>query len=149
MDYSKLRLPSQTRRAQLDGDIVTVEVTAFAVEQLTDVTYSSNCPRSAKSASCEEFGVIESRQIHIVLVCPGRGGRSKRTRLPRRIRPSSMPTRLGRVDGEIRHAGANLEPPAHGERRTGARQAAATSFAKMAGNEAAFPFEKSVVFHAL
>lgn len=73
MDYSKLRFAPSHEWAQLDGDIVTVGVTAFAVEQLTDVTYLE-LPKVGKVCKPgEEFGVIESVKSTSSLYAPVAG----------------------------------------------------------------------------
>ena len=46
--------------AKLDGDIVTVGITAFAVEQLTEPTYLELPKLGKQLAAGDELGIIES-----------------------------------------------------------------------------------------
>ena len=46
--------------AKLDGDVVTVGITAFAVEQLTEPTYLELPKVGKEFATGDEFGIIES-----------------------------------------------------------------------------------------
>jgi len=73
MDYSTLRFAPTHEWAKLDGDTVTVGVTAFAVEQLTDVTYLE-LPKVGKVCKPgDEFGVIESVKSTSSLYAPVAG----------------------------------------------------------------------------
>lgn len=73
MDLSSLRYAPSHEWAKLDGDIVTVGVTAFAVEQLTDVTYLE-LPKVGKVCKAgDEFGVIESVKSTSSLYAPVAG----------------------------------------------------------------------------
>lgn len=73
MDLSTLRYAPTHEWAKLDGDVVTVGVSAFAVEQLTDVTYLE-LPKIGKSyKSGDEFGVIESVKSTSSLYAPVNG----------------------------------------------------------------------------
>ena len=73
MDYSTLRFAPSHEWAKQDGDTVTVGVTAFAVEQLTDVTYLE-LPKVGKVCKAgDEFGVIESVKSTSSLYAPVAG----------------------------------------------------------------------------
>jgi glycine cleavage system H protein len=73
MDFSSLRYAPSHEWAQRDGDTVTVGVTAFAVEQLTDVTYLE-LPKVGKVCKAgDEFGVIESVKSTSSLYAPVAG----------------------------------------------------------------------------
>ncbi len=73
MDYAALRFASSHEWAKQDGDTVTVGVTAFAVEQLTDVTYLE-LPKVGKVCKAgDEFGVIESVKSTSSLYAPVAG----------------------------------------------------------------------------
>jgi len=57
---SNLRYASSHEWAKLDGDIVTVGITKFAIEQLTEPTYLE-LPKVGKVLKAgDEFGIIES-----------------------------------------------------------------------------------------
>ena len=73
MDLNALRYAPTHEWAKLDGDIVTVGVSAFAVEQLTDVTYLE-LPKVGKVYKPgDEFGVIESVKSTSSLYSPVAG----------------------------------------------------------------------------
>lgn len=73
MDYSTLRFAPSHEWAKQDGDTVIVGVTAFAVEQLTDVTYLE-LPKVGKVCKAgDEFGVIESVKSTSSLYAPVAG----------------------------------------------------------------------------
>ena len=73
MDLSTLRYAPTHEWAKRDGDVVTVGVTAFAVEQLTDVTYLE-LPKVGKTCKAgDEFGVIESVKSTSSLYAPVAG----------------------------------------------------------------------------
>ena len=73
MDYSALRFATTHEWAKQDGETVTVGVTAFAVEQLTDVTYLE-LPKVGKVCKAgDEFGVIESVKSTSSLYAPVAG----------------------------------------------------------------------------
>lgn len=73
MDYTQLRFAPSHEWAKQDGDTVTVGVTAFAVEQLTDVTYLE-LPKVGKVCKAgDEFGVIESVKSTSSLYAPVAG----------------------------------------------------------------------------
>lgn len=73
MDLTALRYAPTHEWAKLDGDIVTVGVSAFAVEQLTDVTYLE-LPKVGKVCKPgDEFGVIESVKSTSSLYSPVAG----------------------------------------------------------------------------
>ena len=73
MDPTALRYTPSDEWARLDGDTVTIGVTAFAVEQLTDVTYLE-LPSVGKTLDKgQEFGVIESVKATSNLYAPVAG----------------------------------------------------------------------------
>ncbi|MBY0460288.1 MAG: glycine cleavage system protein GcvH [Gemmataceae bacterium] len=59
--------------AKLDGDVVTVGVTAFAVEQLTEPTYLELPTVGAVLSAGEKFGIIESYKSTSDLYSPVAG----------------------------------------------------------------------------
>ncbi|HEY2785924.1 MAG TPA: glycine cleavage system protein GcvH [Fimbriiglobus sp.] len=73
MDLNALRYTSSDEWARLDGDTLTVGVTAFAVEQLTDVTYLELPSVGKKLDKGQEFGVIESVKATSSLYAPVAG----------------------------------------------------------------------------
>jgi glycine cleavage system H protein len=73
MDLNSLRYSQSDEWARLDGDVVTVGVTAFAVEQLTDVTYLELPAVGKKLDKGQEFGVIESVKATSPLYAPVAG----------------------------------------------------------------------------
>jgi glycine cleavage system H protein len=70
MDLNALRYTQSDEWARLDGDTVTVGVTAFAVEQLTDVTYLELPSVGKMLDKGQEFGVIESVKATSSLFAP-------------------------------------------------------------------------------
>jgi glycine cleavage system H protein len=73
MDLSALRYAKSHEWAKKDGDTVTVGITRFAVDQLTDVTYLE-LPKVGKSFKAgDEFGVIESVKSTSPLYAPVAG----------------------------------------------------------------------------
>lgn len=70
---SNLRYASTHEWAQLDGEVVTVGVTAFAVEQLTEPTYLELPPVGTVLAPGGKFGVIESYKSTSDLYSPVAG----------------------------------------------------------------------------
>ncbi len=60
MDPNALRYATTHEWAALDGDIVTVGITAFAVEQLTEPTFLDLPKVGKKFDAGQEAGVIES-----------------------------------------------------------------------------------------
>ena len=56
----ELRYAKSHEWAKLDGDVVTVGITAFAVEQLTEPTYLETEPVGATLAVGQRLGIIES-----------------------------------------------------------------------------------------
>jgi glycine cleavage system H protein len=60
MDPQKLRYAKTHEWASLDGDVCTVGLTQFAVEQLTDVIYIELPDVGEPTAAGESFGEIES-----------------------------------------------------------------------------------------
>jgi glycine cleavage system H protein len=73
MDLSALRYSQSDEWARLDGDTVTVGVTSFAIEQLTDVTYLELPAVGKKLDKGQEFGVIESVKATSALYAPVAG----------------------------------------------------------------------------
>lgn len=57
---SDLRYASTHEWAKQDGDVVTVGVTAFAIEQLTEPTYLELPAVGAALTAGDKFGIIES-----------------------------------------------------------------------------------------
>jgi len=73
MDQSRLRYAPTHEWAHLDGDTVTVGITAFAAEQLGDITYLE-LPKLGKAFKAgEEFGVVESVKSTSPLYAPVAG----------------------------------------------------------------------------
>jgi glycine cleavage system H protein len=73
MDLAKLKYSASHEWALLEGTTVTVGVTKFAVDQLTDVTYLE-LPKVGKAyAKGAEFGVIESVKSTSSLYSPVEG----------------------------------------------------------------------------
>ncbi len=60
MDPKDLRYTKSHEWASLDGDVCTVGITKYAVEQLTDVTFLELPEPGTKVTSGERFGEIES-----------------------------------------------------------------------------------------
>lgn len=59
--------------ARLEGDVVTVGVTAFAIEQLTEPTYLELPPVGTEVKAGEKFGIIESYKSTSDLYSPVSG----------------------------------------------------------------------------
>ncbi|GAC1309369.1 MAG: glycine cleavage system protein GcvH [Isosphaeraceae bacterium] len=73
MDLSKLRYAKSHEWASLQGDICTVGITQFAVEQLTDVT-NLDLPKIGKQVTAgKPFGEIESVKAVFDLYAPVSG----------------------------------------------------------------------------
>lgn len=73
MDLSSLRYAKSHEWAKADGGVVTVGITRFAVDQLTDVTYLE-LPKVGKIFGAgDEFGVIESVKSTSPLYAPVAG----------------------------------------------------------------------------
>jgi len=73
MDQSTLRYAQTHEWAALDGDIVTIGITAFAAEQLGDITYLE-LPKVGKVLKAgDEFGVVESVKSTSPLYAPVAG----------------------------------------------------------------------------
>jgi glycine cleavage system H protein len=73
MDLNSLRYATSHEWAKLDGDVATVGITRFAVDQLTDVTYLE-LPKVGKVFKAgDEFGVIESVKSTSPLYAPVAG----------------------------------------------------------------------------
>jgi glycine cleavage system H protein len=60
MNLSKCRFAETHEWACLEGNLCTVGITKFAVEQLTDVTYLKLPPVGARVAAKQSFGEVES-----------------------------------------------------------------------------------------
>jgi glycine cleavage system H protein len=73
MDLTALRYTTSDEWARLDGDTVTIGVTAFAVEQLTDITYLELPSVGKNLDKGQEFGVIESVKATSNLYAPVAG----------------------------------------------------------------------------
>jgi glycine cleavage system H protein len=73
MDQSKLRYLSSHEWADIQGDVCTVGITQYAVEQLTDVTHLQ-LPAVGKAVVAEQpFGEIESVKAVFDLNAPVSG----------------------------------------------------------------------------
>ncbi len=73
MDQSKLRYLSSHEWADIQGDVCTVGITQYAVEQLTDVTHLQ-LPAVGKAVSAgQPFGEIESVKAVFDLNAPVSG----------------------------------------------------------------------------
>lgn len=73
MDLNALRYAKSHEWSQLDGDVVTVGITQYAVEQLTDVTYLQ-LPKVGDSVTAgKPFGEIESVKAVFDLYAPVSG----------------------------------------------------------------------------
>ena len=70
---TSLRYASTHEWARLEGDIVTVGVTAFAIEQLTEPTYLELPPVGSELKAGEKFGIIESYKSTSDLYSPVAG----------------------------------------------------------------------------
>ncbi|MCI0643151.1 MAG: glycine cleavage system protein GcvH [Gemmataceae bacterium] len=68
-----LRYATTHEWASLDGDVCTVGITQFAVEQLTDVVYVELKPVGTKLKPGERFGEIESVKAVSDLYAPVEG----------------------------------------------------------------------------
>lgn len=73
MDLSKLRYAKSHEWANLQGDICTVGITKFAVEQLTDVTNLELPKVGKKVEGGKPFGEIESVKAVFDLYAPVSG----------------------------------------------------------------------------
>jgi glycine cleavage system H protein len=73
MDLSKLRYAKSHEWADLQGDVCTVGITQFAIEQLTDVT-NLELPKAGKKLEAgKPFGEIESVKAVFDLYAPVSG----------------------------------------------------------------------------
>lgn len=78
MDQSKLRYLPSHEWADIQGDVCTVGITAYAVEQLTDVTHLQ-LPTVGKAVTASQpFGEIESVKAVFDLNAPMTGTISER-----------------------------------------------------------------------
>ena len=73
MDLSTLRYAPSHEWSAIVGDIVTVGITQFAVEQLTDVTYLELLKVGKTIKPGDEFGVVESVKSTSPLIAPVSG----------------------------------------------------------------------------
>ena len=73
MDPKTLRFAKSHEWAKLDGDICTVGITKFAVEQLTDVVYIEMPDVGDHTFAGESFGEIESVKAVSDLYAPVNG----------------------------------------------------------------------------
>jgi glycine cleavage system H protein len=73
MDLSSLRYARTHEWAKIDGDVATVGITRFAVDQLTDVTYLELPKVGKRFKAGDEFGVIESVKSTSPLYAPVAG----------------------------------------------------------------------------
>ena len=79
MDQSKMRYLPSHEWADIQGDVCTVGITAYAVEQLTDVTHLQ-LPAVGKAVTASQpFGEIESVKAVFDLNSPVTGTVSERT----------------------------------------------------------------------
>jgi glycine cleavage system H protein len=73
MNRDALKYAKTHEWALVDGDVVTVGITQFAVDQLTDVTYLE-LPKVGKTLKLgDEFGVVESVKSTSPLYAPVAG----------------------------------------------------------------------------
>lgn len=70
---SELRYASTHEWAKLEGDVVTVGVTAFAIEQLTEPTYLELMPVGTALKAGDKLGIIESYKSTSDLYSPVAG----------------------------------------------------------------------------
>ncbi len=70
---TELRYSSTHEWAKLEGDVVTVGVTAFAIEQLTEPTYLELKPVGTQFQPGDKLGVIESYKSTSDLYSPVAG----------------------------------------------------------------------------
>lgn len=70
---ANLRYATSHEWAKLDGDVCTVGITDFAVEQLTDVVYVELKPVGTKVSTGARFGEIESVKAVSDLYAPIEG----------------------------------------------------------------------------
>ena len=70
---TSLRYAATHEWAKLDGDVVTVGVTAFAIEQLTEPTYLELKPVGTQLQPGEKLGIIESYKSTSDLYSPVAG----------------------------------------------------------------------------
>lgn len=73
MDLNALRYAKSHEWARLDGDIVTVGITQYAVDQLTDVTHLQLPKVGAAVTAGKPFGEIESVKAVFDLYAPVTG----------------------------------------------------------------------------
>ena len=68
-----LRYSDSHEWARLEGDVVTVGITAFAVDQLSDITYLDLPRPGERTTAGERFGEVESVKAVSDLVAPVTG----------------------------------------------------------------------------
>jgi glycine cleavage system H protein len=73
MDLTALRYAKSHEWAKRDGDVVTVGISEFAVEQLTDVTHLQLPKVGTKVTAEKPFGEIESVKAVFDLYAPATG----------------------------------------------------------------------------
>jgi glycine cleavage system H protein len=73
MDQSKLRYLPSHEWADIQGDVCTVGITQYAVDQLTDVTHLQLPPAGKAVAAMQPFGEIESVKAVFDLNAPMTG----------------------------------------------------------------------------
>ena len=73
MDPAKLRYTKTHEWVALQGDVATVGITDFAVQQLTDLVYIELPPKGRKLNEREGFGVVESVKAVSDLYAPVAG----------------------------------------------------------------------------
>jgi glycine cleavage system H protein len=73
MDLQSLRYAKSHEWAKLDGDTVTVGITQYAVDQLTDVTHIQLPKAGASVTAGVPFGEIESVKAVFDLYAPATG----------------------------------------------------------------------------
>lgn len=73
MNPSDRRYAKSHEWAKLDGDIVTVGITAFAIEQLTEPTFLELPAVGKVLAAGDSFGIIESVKSTSDIYCPVAG----------------------------------------------------------------------------
>ncbi len=73
MDLTQLRYAKSHEWTSLDGTTVTIGITQFAVDQLTDVTYLELPIVGKQLKTGDEFGVVESVKSTSPLISPVTG----------------------------------------------------------------------------
>lgn len=73
MDEARLRYSPTHEWIHVDGDLCTVGITRFAVQQLTDIVYIELPAKGKKAVAGKPFGVIESVKAVSDLYAPVNG----------------------------------------------------------------------------